>query len=114
MSTVIGNPVMIGGGGDGLGSLNIDYGANPPADTTKLWVPLAKKPDAVECSPVLNYGSEVISTTQWALPDAMSAGCSGNGAIGKYIYMIAGRKGNQGTPTGAISRFNTETGTTIL
>lgn len=73
---------------------------------------MAKKPDAVECSPVLNYGSEVISTTQYALPDAMSANCSGNGAIGKYIYMIAGRKGNQGTSTGAISRFNTETGET--
>lgn len=72
--------------------LNIDYGATPPSDTTKLWVPLATKPSAVECSPVLKYGSEVISTTQYALPDAMSAGCSGNGAIGKYIYMIAGRK----------------------
>ena len=92
--------------------MNIDFGATPPTDTSKLWVPLAKKPDAVECSPVLNYGSEVISMTQYALPAAMSATCSGNGAIGKYIYMIAGRKGNQGASTGAISRFNTETGET--
>ena len=58
----------------------------------------------------MNYGSEVISTTQYALPDNMSAGCSGNGAIGKYIYMIAGRKGNLGSSSGVISRFNTETG----
>ena len=109
MSVIYGNPIITNGGGV---KLNIDYGANPPSDTTKLWVPLATKPSAVECSPVLNYGSEVISTTQYALPDAMSAGCSGNGAIGKYIYMIAGRKGNQGASTGAISRFNTETGET--
>lgn len=61
---------------------------------------------------MLNYGSEVISTTQYALPDVMSSACSGNGAIGKYIYMIAGRKGNLGSSSGAISRFNTETGET--
>lgn len=73
---------------------------------------MSTKPSAVECSPVLNYGSEVISTTQYALPDVMSAGCSGNGAIGKYIYMIAGKKGNQGSSSGVISRFNTETGET--
>lgn len=109
MSIIYGNPIITNGGGV---KLNIDYGSTPPTDTTKLWVPLTTKPSAVECSPVLNYGSEVISTTQYALPDVMSAGCSGNGAIGKYIYMIAGRKGNQGTSTGKISRFNTETGET--
>lgn len=100
------------GGSGGGAALNIDFGANPPSDTSKLWVPLAQKPSNVECSPVLNYGSEVISTTQYALPDNMSSACSGNGAIGKYIYMIAGRKGNQGSSSGAISRFNTETGET--
>lgn len=61
---------------------------------------------------MLNYGSEAISMTQYALPTVMSASCSGNGAIGKYIYMIAGRKGNQGSSSGVISRFNTETGET--
>ena len=100
------------GGSGGGAALNIDFGANPPSDTSKLWVPLAKKPNAVECSPVLNYGSEVISVTQYALPAVMSSACSGNGAIGKYIYMIAGRKGIQGTSSGNISRFNTETGET--
>lgn len=100
------------GGSGGGAALNIDFGANPPSDTSKLWVPLAQKPSNVECSPVLNYGSEVISTTQYALPDNMSSACSGNGAIGKYIYMIAGRKGNQGISSGNISRFNTETGET--
>ena len=109
MSVIYGNPIITNGGGV---KLNIDYGATPPTDTTKLWVPLAKKPSNVECSPVLNYGSEVSSTTQYALPDNMSAGCSGNGAIGKYIYMIAGRKGSIGSSSGNISRFNTETGET--
>jgi hypothetical protein len=107
--SILGNPITLGGGGV---DLNIDFGATPPTDTSKLWVPLVSKPDFVKCSPVLNYGSEVISTTQYALPDTMSAGCSGNGAIGKYIYMIAGRKGKQGISTGKISRFNTETGET--
>lgn len=109
MSVIYGNPIITNGGGV---KLNIDYGATPPSDTTKLWVPLATKPSAVECSPVLNYGSEVIFTTQYALPDTMSAGCSGNGAIGKYIYMISGKKGNQGSSSTVISRFNTETGET--
>lgn len=36
-----------GGGGDGL---NIDYGLTPPTDTSKLWVPLNKKPNNVEIS----------------------------------------------------------------
>lgn len=38
--------------------LNIDYGATPPSDTTKLWVPLATKPSNVECKPEINFGSE--------------------------------------------------------
>lgn len=72
---------------------------------------MEKKPDAVECSPVLNYGSEVISTTQYALPNVMSATCSGDGAIGRYIYMICGNK-TGGVNTGMIQRFDTVTGQT--
>ena len=58
MSTILGNPITLGGGG---AKLNIDFGTTPPSDTSKLWVPLANKPDAIECSPVLNYGSEIYS-----------------------------------------------------
>lgn len=47
MSVIYGNPITLGGGGAGL---NIDFGSTPPADTSKLWVPLAKKPDKVICS----------------------------------------------------------------
>lgn len=58
MSTILGNPITLGGGG---ASLNIDFGTTPPSDTSKLWVPLASKPSSVECSPVLYYGSEIYS-----------------------------------------------------
>ena len=58
MSTILGNPITLGGGG---ASLNVDFGTTPPSDTSKLWVPLSTKPSAVECSPVLNYGSEIYS-----------------------------------------------------
>lgn len=58
MSVIYGNPIITNGGGT---KLNIDYGATPPTDTTKLWVPLAKKPGAVECSPVLKYGRNYIA-----------------------------------------------------
>ena len=58
MSTILGNPITLGGGG---AKLNIDFGTTPPSDTSKLWVPLASKPYAIECSPVLNYGSEIYS-----------------------------------------------------
>ena len=40
--SILGNPITLGGGG---ADLNIDFGSTPPADTSKLWVPLAKKPD---------------------------------------------------------------------
>nr|DAF24267.1 MAG TPA: Influenza virus NS1A-binding protein export, mRNA splicing, SPLICING.6A [Caudoviricetes sp.] len=40
--SILGNPITLGGGG---ADLNIDFGSTPPADTSKLWVPLAKKPN---------------------------------------------------------------------
>lgn len=50
---------LLYGGGSGGADLNIDYGANPPTDTSKLWVPLTKKPDKVICSAKdLTYGFE--------------------------------------------------------
>ena len=56
---IIGNPITAGGGGGA--SLNIDYGTSAPADTSKLWVPLAIKPKAVECSPAMQYGNEYLT-----------------------------------------------------
>lgn len=54
--SILGNPITLGGGG---ADLNIDFGPTPPADTSKLWVPLVKKPDKVICSAKdLTYGFE--------------------------------------------------------
>ena len=47
--SILGNPITLGGGG---ADLNIDFGSTPPADTSKLWVPLAKKPDKIS---VISY-----------------------------------------------------------
>lgn len=73
-------------------------------------MPLSGKPDKVECSPVLNYGSEIVSTTSYSLPAARSSQGFQNAAIGKYIYIVGGV-----APLNAqsdILRFNTETGVT--
>lgn len=41
--------------------MNIDFGSIPPADTSKLWVPLAKKPDVVN---ITNNVSAIADTAQ--------------------------------------------------
>ena len=61
MSTILGNPITLGGGGV---ALNIDFGTTQPSDTSKLWVPLGSKPNAVECSPVIQYGSEYLTNLE--------------------------------------------------
>lgn len=67
--------------------LNIDYGATPPSDTTKLWVPLATKPSNVECSPVLEYGSEYLSTLQNTGKSAYSYCCT-SAVVGDELYFF--------------------------
>lgn len=82
--SIYGNPIIIGGGG---AELNIDYGTTAPTDTSKLWVPLTTKPTAVECSPMLNYGSEYLS--DYSPLTQMSNSSSGFGTffrIGNIIY----------------------------
>ena len=85
MSVIYGNPIVTSGGGV---KLNIDYGANPPSDTTKLWVPLATKPSAVECSPVLEYGSETI--TSYGSIGTLTSPAPGyqNCLVGDWIYFL--------------------------
>lgn len=85
MSTILGNPITLGGGG---AKLNIDFGTTPPSDTSKLWVPLATKPDAVECNPVANYGdmyAEYIGQTGGNT--SYTPGYQ-NCMIGDWIYFI--------------------------
>lgn len=76
-------------GGSGGAALNIDFGANPPSDTSKLWVPLTKKPDAVECSPVLNYGANTIELKSAIVP-ASQVGFPAISRVGRKIYILGG------------------------
>lgn len=85
MSVIYGNPIITNGGV----KLNIDYGATPPTDTTKLWVPLAKKPSAVECSPVLAFGENTISLENWMLPKDVAL-YPNPIVYGDYIYLVGG------------------------
>lgn len=81
MSVIYGNPIITSGGV----KLNIDYGSTPPSDTTKLWVPLSGKPDAVECRPVINFGGEVFGTEQGAFSGNLYAGAQQNNIVGTKI-----------------------------
>lgn len=103
--SILGNPITLGGGG---ADLNIDFGSTPPADTSKLWVPLASKPDFVKCSPVLNYGSEYTEVQSWTvgfsqLRNDYPQMCS----YGNYIYSVCPYTGSQQDD---IYRFDVTTG----
>ena len=64
--SILGNPITLGGGG---ADLNIDFGSTPPADTSKLWVPLAQKPNAVN---ITNNVNAIIDTAQVVFPSTPS------------------------------------------
>lgn len=102
MSVIYGNPIITSGGGV---KLNIDYGSTPPADTTKLWVPLAKKPDAVECVPILSYGSEYLSDylAIGSGTEFSSSGGSWSSSFQYENYLYWGYSGS------ALKRLNIET-----
>lgn len=106
MSTILGNPITLGGGGAGL---NIDFGSTPPADTSKLWVPLAKKPSAVECSPALAFGGNTISLENWMLPSAV-AFYPNPIVYGDYLYLVGGANGQYfGSGSNKIFKVNLKT-----
>lgn len=80
---IIGNPIALGaGGGSGL---NIDFGATAPADTTKLWVPLAGKPEHTEVGAVAQYGDEYLESTGIALWNKRPST-----QIGTKVYSFSG------------------------
>lgn len=104
MAVIYGNPITIGGGT----KLNIDYGTVAPTDTSKLWVPLSKRPSKVVADTVMDYSdnqSEVISCSGGSTTTlSMKNGCrhysgtntnsmayySGYFCYGKYIYFVNG------------------------
>lgn len=107
MSVIYGNPITLGGGGAGL---NIDYGSTAPSDTSKLWVPLTKKPDAVECSPVLNYGANTIELKSAIIP-ANQVGFPAIARVGRKIHILGGSSSiSAGNMVKTISVYDIDSG----
>ena len=107
MSTIIGNPITLGGGGT---KLNIDYGQTPPTDTSKLWVPLSGKPDKVECTPTIQFGDNTIEKLGAVIPDKHKFGFSAI-MYGDYIYFCGGASNSSFSyATKSITKVNIKTG----
>lgn len=87
MSTIYGNPLLIGGGGV---KLNIDYGTNPPSDTTKLWVPRATAPSSVEAKYEFKFGNEQLAVDNYNyIPTTTNTdGAMSSVKIGNYLYCL--------------------------
>ena len=89
MSTILGNPSTLGGGG---ADLNIDFGSTPPADTSKLWVPLSKKPSSISLQTGVDVGDfasktiNIVDTNgnQAGIPQYSGIADDGNG--GWYCF----------------------------
>lgn len=89
MSTILGNPITLGGGG---AELNIDFGATPPSDTSKLWVPLAQKPSRISLQTGVDVGDfasktiNIVDTNgnQASIPQYSGIADDGNG--GWYCF----------------------------
>lgn len=83
MSTIYGNPLLVGGGGV---KLNIDYGTNPPSDTTKLWVPRATVPSSVEAKYEFKFGNEQLAVDNYNYIPVQENSIYGSCQVGDYIY----------------------------
>lgn len=83
MSTIYGNPLLIGGGGV---KLNIDYGTNPPSDTTKLWVPRTTTPSSVEAKYEFKFGNEQLAVDNYNYIPVQDNSMYGSCQVGNYIY----------------------------
>lgn len=97
--------------------MNIDFGSTPPADTSKLWIPLSQKPSKIKADTVLNYGDNMheeitmvngVASSQAAQANVLKTKngilSSGYFVDGKYIYCIGGR-------LPYLLRYNMETNT---
>lgn len=104
MSTIYGNPLLLGGGGV---KLNIDYGTNPPSDTTKLWVPRATAPSSVEAKYEFKFGNEQLAVDNYNYIPTQDVSMYGSYQIGDYIYhYIWGNNSN-----GYFQRYDMNSGT---
>ena len=75
MSTILGNPITLGGGG---GKLNIDFGTTPPSDTSKLWVPLSQKPSSISLQTGVDSGDFAVKNI------SITYASGASGAIPQY------------------------------
>lgn len=104
MSTIYGNPLLLGGGGV---KLNIDYGTNPPSDTTKLWVPRVTAPSSVEAKYEFKFGNEQLAVDNYNYIPTQENSMYGSYQIGDYIYhYIWGSNSN-----GYFQRYDMNSGT---
>ena len=83
MSIIYGNPLLIGEGGV---KLNIDYGTNPPSDTTKLWVPRTTTPSSVEAKYEFKFGNEQLAVDNYNYIPTQDNSMYGSCQVGNYIY----------------------------
>lgn len=83
--SILGNPITLGGGGS---ELNIDFGSTPPTDTSKLWVPLGKKPSNISLDAIVQYGDEII-TLDYTYTQELTQACGG--VIDGKLYITAGK-----------------------
>ena len=75
MSTILGNPITLGGGG---AKLNIDFGTTPPSDTSKLWVPLNNKPNNISLQTGVDSGDFAVKNI------SITYASGASGAIPQY------------------------------
>lgn len=99
MSTILGNPIMLGGGG---AKLNIDFGTTPPSDTSKLWVPLAKKPSNISLQTGVDVGDfavtkiDLITESGAAAAYPFYSGIADDGDGGWYCFGAGGGNASYG------------------
>lgn len=53
-----------------MGELNVAYGLAPPADTSKLWVRIADKPNNVQVEAITPFGHEAVEAAPFITPGA--------------------------------------------
>lgn len=104
MSTIYGNPLLLGGGGV---KLNIDYGTNPPSDTTKLWVPRVTTPSSVEAKYEFKFGNEQLAVDNYNYIPTQENSMYGSYQIGDYIYHYYWG----GSSNGYFQRYDMNSGT---
>lgn len=105
--SILGNPITLGGGG---ADLNIDFGSTPPADTSKLWVPLAKKPDKVS---VISYfdgqTGNLQSLGSFSPESGAGAGSLSPRIVGDELWVVRINTFTNSAERTVIAKFNLKT-----